>query len=168
MTSNWIRSNVLGLIAIFIALSGTAVAAQAGGDHGLKAKTAKAKKGPRGPAGPPGPPGPATGAAGGALTGNYPNPGLAGNSVGSGNLKGTYAAVSPGTDPGSTFTLQTASCNPGDRVLGGGYSWDEENGTFVEFSTPDTLVNPNKWVVKGQSPSSTTNTLRAWALCLTA
>jgi hypothetical protein len=33
--------------------------------------------GPSGPAGPTGPPGPATGAAGGALSGNYPNPGLA-------------------------------------------------------------------------------------------
>ena len=61
----WIRNNVLGLVAIFIALSGTAVAAQVA-DSGPKAGVAKkGKRGPRGPAGPQGPPGPATGPAGG-------------------------------------------------------------------------------------------------------
>jgi hypothetical protein len=59
----WLRNNIIGLVAIFIALSGTAVAAQVVTKSG--ATTAKAKKGPRGPAGPAGPAG-ASGAAGAA------------------------------------------------------------------------------------------------------
>jgi hypothetical protein len=66
-THRWIRSNILGLVAIFIALSGTAVAANVASDGGnAAAKKKKGKAGPRGPAGPAGPPG-ATGAAGSAV-----------------------------------------------------------------------------------------------------
>lgn len=61
----WIRGNILGLVAIFIALSGTAVAANVAGHSNGKAgaHAAKKKKVKRGPAGPQGPPG-ATGAPG--------------------------------------------------------------------------------------------------------
>lgn len=52
---SWIRSNVLGLVAIFIALSGSAVAAQVADDG--RTTVSKAKKGPRGRPGPPGPQG---------------------------------------------------------------------------------------------------------------
>jgi hypothetical protein len=56
----WIRSNILGLVAIFIALSGTAVAAQvASTDGGSATKAAKKKKKKAGKPGPPGPQGPA-------------------------------------------------------------------------------------------------------------
>ena len=72
---------MLGFIAIFIALSGTAVATQvAGKDEKATSAKAKVKRGPRGRAGPqgpqgvPGPPGPSTGPAGGDLSGNFPNP----------------------------------------------------------------------------------------------
>ena len=61
----WVRSNILGLVAIFIALSGSAVAANVASDGG-DATAAKKKKSKRGPAGPQGPPGPA-GAPGSAL-----------------------------------------------------------------------------------------------------
>jgi hypothetical protein len=56
---SWLRSNILGLVAIFIALSGTAVAADvASQKHGTKAVVAKKKKKPRaGPQGPAGPQG---------------------------------------------------------------------------------------------------------------
>jgi hypothetical protein len=52
----WIRQNILGLVAIFIALSGSAVAAQVASEPGAqKAAKKKAKRGPPGPQGPPGP-----------------------------------------------------------------------------------------------------------------
>jgi hypothetical protein len=52
----WIRSNILGLVAIFLALTGTAVAANVadGGHHAGEAKKKKVKRGPAGPAGPAG------------------------------------------------------------------------------------------------------------------
>ena len=48
--------------------------------------------GPTGPAGDTGPPGPSTGPAGGALAGNYPNPGIASGAVGTAET-GTIPAV---------------------------------------------------------------------------
>jgi hypothetical protein len=53
----WIRNNIVGLVALFVALSGTTVAAQVATNagHGHVGKAAKKKKrGPRGPQGPPG------------------------------------------------------------------------------------------------------------------
>ena len=101
MISQYIRQHHLGLIAIFIALSGTAYASdqlaqqQDQGASAAKAK-GKGKRGPRGPQGPPGPtgpPGPAIGPAGGALTGSYPNPGIAANAVGPGQIADTERAI---------------------------------------------------------------------------
>ena len=68
---SWIRGNILGLVAIFIALSGSAVAANVASDGGDAQTAAKKKKKPKpkpipGPAGPAGPQG-APGAPGSAL-----------------------------------------------------------------------------------------------------
>lgn len=137
------------------------------GNRGPRGATgATGATGAAGPTGPTGPPGPATGAAGGALTGNYPNPGLASGVVGTANLKGTYAAVSAGVGAAAnTPTNASADCNAGDRVLGGGFAWQNDNASLeTVYSTPDPLTNPTRWIVRAQSGAA--NTLYAWALCL--
>ena len=94
------------------------------------------------------------------------SPKLAQGSVGAAQLKGTYAAVSGGTAAAAnTYVNAEADCNPGDRVLGGGYAWLADATSFSTVgSTPDPLTNPNKWIAR--SKSSAANTLFAWAVCL--
>lgn len=93
------RSNVLGLVAIFIALGGTAVATQVASKDKATSAKAKVKRGPRGPAGPqgpaggpgqPGPTGPSTGLAGGDLIGSFPNP-----TIGAGKVTPDKIGVAP-------------------------------------------------------------------------
>jgi hypothetical protein len=181
MTSRFLRSHVLGIVAIAIAVGGTAIAAQAAnnsatasrGKFVTKAQFRKLKQRVKALEGrtsyPP------SGAAGGSLNGSYPNPGLANNSVGSSeikdgsvgsaDLKGIYAAVTAGIPaPSGTFVNGTATCNPGDRVLSGGHSFQNDAGINVVYSTPDPLTNPNSWVVRADS--STANTMYVWAVCL--
>jgi plastocyanin len=94
---------------------------------------------------------------------------LATDSVGATQLKGTYAAVSAGITPAAnTFADRTATCNAGDTVLGGGFSWSlQDTETHTIHSTPDPLSNPNQWVVRASSEAAG-NTLFAWAVCLAA
>jgi hypothetical protein len=89
----WIRSNILGLVAIFIALSGSAVAAQVASDNGGATKAAKKKKkgGKPGPAGPQGPAGPA----GSAVAFAHVN---ADGTLDGANSKNISAAVESGQD----------------------------------------------------------------------
>jgi hypothetical protein len=136
---------------------------------------------------------PPNGPAGGVLTGTYPNPsGLAADSVtgaslidhsignnelgagivGGANLKATYERVSDGTAvQANTFGNATAQCNPGDKVLGGGYAWQNDStGSVTQFSTPNVATggfdNPDQWIVTAKPAIN--NTLFAWAVCLRA
>jgi hypothetical protein len=135
---------------------------------------------------------PPSGPAGGILQGNYPNPSgltvgsvgaseivdgsvgqaeVGAQSVGAGELKSTYERVSGGTavaagTPGEAIS----SCNPGDKVLGGGYAWAQDASTNTVFSTPNVsgggFDNPDQWGVRAES--SIDNTLFAWAVCESA
>jgi len=95
-------------------------------------------------------------------------PKIAAAAVGASELKGTYAAVSGGTPAAAnTFVGATATCNPGDAVLGGGFAWQNDADEIeTVYSTPDPLSNPNKWIVRSRSGAA--NTLFAWAVCLAA
>jgi hypothetical protein len=92
-------------------------------------------------------------------------PKIATDAVGASELKGIYAAVSGGTPAAAnTFVGATATCSPGDAVLGGGFAWANDGTISTVYSTPEPLGNPNQWIVR--SRNSVASTLYAWATCL--
>lgn len=136
--------------------------------------------GAAGPTGPPGPAGPAGSdasfngaAAGGALTGAYPAPGLAANSVGASQISSTaiglsklgivLVPVATASNSTSPKTLN-ADCPAGTTPISGGA--DVEAGAVLTASTRNPFANG--WHAAAVEPVATTDSwaLHAIALCI--
>ncbi|MCB0875911.1 MAG: hypothetical protein KDB46_06925 [Solirubrobacterales bacterium] len=126
-------ANVMATVAVFIVRGGGAYALTSREKQQIKViarkqaskldKQVELLPGPKGDAGEQGPPGPSTGPAGGALTGNYPDPGIADGSV-------TAAAIAPnalggdqineaslkGLDRSGPASFSPFAANPGTTV----------------------------------------------------
>ncbi|MGH2956089.1 MAG: hypothetical protein ACRDL6_03750 [Solirubrobacterales bacterium] len=168
----------LGLVAA-AALVSTAIASSGGKAAGDKAPTAEAskkkkkKKVKRGPPGPPGPQG---------LRGLQGLQGVQG-ARGPQGVPGTPAATNVVTRR-STFSVGTdnnngvtVTCQPGERVVAGGYGVDQSQSTVVAAIDTRTLSNrpdpptdsttPTGWRVDVYNTSATTtHNYEAFAVCV--
>ena len=175
-------ANVASMLALVVALSGSAYAVGLAEDsvgarqikknavrsaevknHSLKKKDFKAGQlpaGPRGPAGPQGPQGPA------------------------GATSVVYRHSSTESIPEDGYAFMSASCQAGERLVGGGGGFNDVTSNYSFFaelavSAPGILVGdypnhvrplqlgelPNAWYVGGQQVGAPSAVLTAYAVC---
>jgi hypothetical protein len=89
-----------------------------------------------------------------------------GNVVGNSALKPVIARVSGGATSNNTFVETTATCGPGEILVGGGHAWTKDASIDMVASAPvNAGVENNSWVARGRSGTND-NSLFAWANCL--
>jgi hypothetical protein len=169
----FLRSHVLGLVAIFIALTGTAVASQQSGTGGgpkasssvvTNAKFKKLKK--RVAALEAKTSYPPSGPAGGVLTGAYPDPQLAAQSVRASQLGPIVRRVGQfsGTiSPGSGANV-SADCDPGEVAISGGV---DVGNSFSTHTVESRRLDIDTWLtVVGIPTGANPDTATAEVYCL--
>jgi hypothetical protein len=161
----YLRRHVLGLLAIFIALSGTAIAAGDGPSASTSAvTTAKFKKlkhrvsalesALNSPVK-------------GDLTGTFPNLHIATDSVGGRALKPLYVSLgtSGSIGAGSSSGTVSAFCDGTDQILSGGAFWSAvPDNALIEETTIAT--NSEQWVGKGRNNTASAQVFNTRAWCL--
>jgi hypothetical protein len=91
---------------------------------------------------------------------------LAGNSVGGGELQPVHSVVGNGVAIGANATDSAyVACPAGQRLIAGGYAWQNSQAGLSIVGTAPAEANPNTtWIVTGRPASA--NTLYAWANCM--
>ena len=168
--SRYIHQHHIGLVALFVVLTGTAyagtqVASHQANPQALKAKKKKVKRGPAGPQGPAGLQGP-QGPAG--PQGPHGPPGTPG---GAGSTQLTYVKSGAVTNPAGEQSEGSAACPSGQHPIGGGADGVSGlNGQDVNSSFPtDTTDNggpPNGWVVDVDNYDSTDHSFTVYVICV--
>jgi hypothetical protein len=182
---SYVRRHHLGLLALFVALSGTAYAAtlprNSVGTAQLKRNavtSAKVKprsllgsdfrrgqlpagpQGPQGARGPEGPPG-ARGAEG--ATGARGAEGPVGPRGPQGPAGATNVTVRQGD---LAMGVASATCNPGEVAVGGGGRAIDSADTFLWVSQPDPAAGtPTGWQVAANRPDGTPTDAQAFVVC---
>jgi hypothetical protein len=90
-----------------------------------------------------------------------------GNQIGALQVKDLVTATSGGTyvSAGGYGSAQV-TCPDLGMVVGGGFAWQDEESNSIIYSTPSESDPNHSWTVSGMASGGSSNTLYAWASCL--
>jgi hypothetical protein len=148
----WLRNNSIAVVALCVAIGGTAVVAQAGNDGASSAAKKKAKRGPAGPAGPQGPQGPVGPQGAKGDTGSF----------------GTIVTASSGNInvPANNGNNGTVDCpSAGQVAISGGVNIQGlPAGVFVNASNRS---DSNTWTASARNTTGSPANLQIEVYCIT-